>query len=62
MAKETRKAYGFDPGTARDVGELFIYEASKTITNGTCPGWHNAVVIINERDIYGEEVFQVGKG
>ena len=38
-------SYGIDPGAARDVGDLFIEEQSKTITNGTCPGHHNGVVI-----------------
>ena len=38
------KAFGFDQGTARDIGELFIPEASKTLTNGSCPGHHNAVL------------------
>ncbi len=37
-------AYGFDPGATRDVGDLFIEEISKTLTNGTCPGHHNGVV------------------
>ena len=36
--------FGFDPGTDRDVGVLWIKEASKTLTNGSCPGWHNAIV------------------
>ena len=38
------KAFGFDQGATRDVGELFLPEASKTMTNGTCPGHHNAIV------------------
>lgn len=38
-------AYGIDPGAARDVGSLFIEEQSKTITNGSCPGHHNGVVV-----------------
>lgn len=38
-------AYSFDPGASRDVGALFIEECGKTITNGTCPGHHNGVVI-----------------
>ena len=37
-------AYGFDPGASRDVGDLWIEEQSKTLTNGTCPGHHNGVV------------------
>ena len=37
-------AYGFDPGASRDVGDLWLEEQSKTITNGTCPGHHNGVV------------------
>ena len=39
------KAYGFDQGATRDVGRLFLEEQSKTITNGTCPGHHNGVVV-----------------
>jgi DNA (cytosine-5)-methyltransferase 1 len=38
-------AYGSDPGASRDVGVLFIEECGKTITNGTCPGHHDGVVI-----------------
>ena len=38
-------AYGFDPGASRDVGTLFIEECGKTLTNGTCPGHHDGVVI-----------------
>ena len=38
-------AYGFDPGASRDVGVLFIEECGKTLTNGTCPGHHDGVVI-----------------
>ena len=36
-------AYGFDPGASRDVGDLWLEEQSKTLTNGTCPGHHNGV-------------------
>ena len=39
-------SYGFDPGATRDVGDLFIEESSKTLANGTCPGFHNGVVIV----------------
>ena len=38
-------AYSFDPGASRDVGVLFIEECNKTLTNGTCPGHHDGVVI-----------------
>ena len=38
-------AYSFDPGASRDVGALFIEERAKTLTNGTCPGHHDGVVI-----------------
>lgn len=38
-------AYGIDQGASRDVGELFLEEKAKTVTNGTCPGHHNGVVI-----------------
>lgn len=37
------KSYGFDGGATRDVGELFLEETSKSLTNGTCPGHHNHV-------------------
>ena len=37
--------YSFDPGASRDVGALFIQECAKTLTNGTCPGHHDGVVI-----------------
>ena len=39
------KAYGFDQGATRDVGSLFLEEQSKTLTNGSCPGHHNGVVV-----------------
>lgn len=46
MGRErTFVAFGIDPGAARDVGDLFIEEQSKTLTNGSCPGHHNGVVI-----------------
>ena len=38
-------AYSFDPGASRDVGVLFIEECNKTLTNGTCPGHHDGVVV-----------------
>ena len=38
-------AYGFDQGATRDVGKLWLEEQSKTLTNGTCPGHHNGVVV-----------------
>jgi DNA (cytosine-5)-methyltransferase 1 len=38
-------AYGIDQGATRDVGKLFLEEQSKTLTNGTCPGHHNGVVV-----------------
>ena len=41
----TRRSYGFDQGATRDVGALFLEEQSKTLTNGSCPGHHNGVVI-----------------
>ena len=41
-------AYGIDPGASRDVGDLFIEEQSKTLTNGSCPGHHNGVVIADK--------------
>lgn len=46
-------AYGFDPGASRDVGILFLPETSKTLSNGTCPGHHNGVVIVGEGDANG---------
>lgn len=45
---ETLVSYGIDPGASRDVGDLFIEEQSKTLTNGSCPGHHNGVVISNK--------------
>ena len=54
MKKSQKKkiiAYGFDGGTTRDVGVLFLEECSKTLSNGTCPGHHNHVVIVkSEKD------------
>lgn len=49
--------FGFDPGASRDVGVLFLEEVSKTISNGTCPGHHNGVVlrkdIVEMQDVTG---------
>lgn len=47
-------AYGFDPGASRDVGDLFIKETSKTLSNGTCPGHHNGVVYGLDRSSYNQ--------
>lgn len=44
--------FGFDQGASRDVWDLFIEEVSKAITNGTCPGHHNGVVIAMDRAIF----------
>ena len=49
---ESSVAYGFDPGASRDVGDIFIEECGKTLTNGTCPGHHNGVVIAFDRAAY----------
>lgn len=40
------KAFGFDQGASRDVGDLFLPEVAKTLSNGTCPGHHNGVCIV----------------
>ena len=42
---EPAVCYGIDPSASRDVGALFIEDKSKTLTNGSCPGCHNGVVI-----------------
>lgn len=42
-------AYGIDPGATRDVGKLFLEETSKTLANGTCPGHHQGVVIVDPK-------------
>ena len=41
-------AYSFDPGASMDVGVLFLEECGKTLTNGTCPGHHDGVVIATQ--------------
>ena len=46
--RESTVAYGFDQGATRDVGVIFLEEQSKTLTNGSCPGHHNGVVIAIE--------------
>ena len=38
--------YGFDQGATRDVGALFLDGVSKTLANGSCPGHHNGVVVV----------------
>ena len=47
-------AYSFDPGASRDVGEFFIKECNKPLTNGTCPGHHDGVVIAFDRAAYNQ--------
>jgi DNA (cytosine-5)-methyltransferase 1 len=47
MHDQQAVCYGIDQGATRDVGDLFIEEQSKTLTNGTCPGHHNGVVIVD---------------
>jgi DNA (cytosine-5)-methyltransferase 1 len=36
--------HGFDPSTARDVGQYVLPNCGNTLVNGTCPGYHNGVV------------------
>ena len=45
IVEDRSTAYSFDPGASRDVGVLFLEECGKTLTNGTCPGHHDGVVI-----------------
>ena len=45
MCYRISKAYGCDMGTTRDVGVAFYEDCAKTVTNGTCPGHHNHVVV-----------------
>lgn len=40
------ESYGFDPAERRQVGDLFLEERAKTVTNGTCPGHHNGVLAL----------------
>lgn len=68
-----KESYGWDQGATRDVGDLFLRELSKTLAVGSCPGHHNAVLIVEEnprawtlkmrggcdRDCYGK---RAGKG
>ena len=48
-------AYGFDPGASRDVGDIWLEEQSKTLTNGTCPGHHNGVVCTDVGWLHSED-------
>ena len=50
MRNKRITAYGFDAGATRDVGVLFLKECSKTLANGSCPGHHNHVVIVERND------------
>ena len=54
-------AYSFDPGASRDVGVLFIEECAKTLTNGTCPGHHDGVVIANKPIAIDRATFNQGE-
>jgi DNA (cytosine-5)-methyltransferase 1 len=53
--------YGFDPGASRDVGALFIEECGKTLTNGTCPGHHDGVVIAEKPIAIDRAFYNQGK-
>ena len=53
--------YSFDPGASRDVGALFIEECAKTLTNGTCPGHHDGVVISENPIAIDRAFFNQGK-
>lgn len=44
------KSYGFDQGTFRDIGIAWYEECSKTLVNGTCAGYHNAVLLDNDME------------
>ena len=48
---EPTVSFGIDQGATRDVGKLFLEEQSKTLTNGTCPGHHNGVVVAYGTDV-----------
>ena len=54
-------SYSFDPGASRDVGVLFIEECGKTLTNGTCPGHHDGVVIAEKPIAIDRAFFNQGK-
>ena len=54
-------SYSFDPGASRDVGALFIEECAKTLTNGTCPGHHDGVVIAHEPIAIDRAAFNQGE-
>ncbi len=54
-------SYSFDPGASRDVGVLFIEECAKTLTNGTCPGHHDGVVIVNDPIAIDRAAFNQGE-
>ncbi len=51
-----KTAWGFDPGIDRDVGVLWLHEVSKTLTNGTCPGYHNGVIVTYDLDNNNEHI------
>ena len=36
---------GFDPSCSRDVGQYVHEDMANTLTNGSCPGYHNGVAI-----------------
>ncbi len=37
------KVYWFDPGADRYLG-IMLEDVANALTNGSCPGWHFAVV------------------
>ena len=58
---EPAVAYSFDPGASRDVGVLFIEECAKTLTNGTCPGHHDGVVLATKPIAIDRATFNQGE-
>ena len=46
--------FSFDPSASRDVGEFFIKECNKPLTNGTSPGHHDGVVIAFDRAAFNQ--------
>lgn len=48
--KDFVTCYGFDPQASRDVGIAFYEQCSKTLANGTAPGWYCGVVIVKKNE------------
>ena len=54
------EACGFDPSASRDVGQYVHDDMANTLTNGSCPGYHNGVAVMTMQAIGEYKQSEVG--